>query len=298
MARTPIYSGDRQNDPRFNRNAIIDRRQFLSELFDANGNPTRVMYEFCGRMQKEVGGQGPEAQMAFAESVFNRAAARNHTIDYEIRNHGRYSYWPQRQSQPGSSRNQAFIDIITKVCRNGTNLTCGATGNDGVGDGINTTAPTTYVSRGERYSIEHADRNWHANKFASLIRGVGRFIGDVAGAIGQGIAAVANGVVRAGAWVVNQIGSAFSPQQHTQQMPPRHQHMDRPGHQQAGYRHAPYQAGPYQPNAHQMDPRQPERIARVDTPPSSGWIVNGTSVVSHRQSEQPADVRPEPRPRP
>lgn len=179
--------------------------------------------------------------------------------------------------------------------RCGTNLSLGATGNASESVGV---GRETFRSRGERFGVETPDTRWWNNGFGSLIRGVGRFIGDVAGAIGQGIAAVANGVVRAGAWVVNQIGSAFSPQQHTQQMPPRHQHMDRPGHQQAGYRHAPYQAGPYQPNAHQMDPRQPERIARVDTPPSSGWIVNGTSVVSHRQSEQPADVRPEPRPRP
>ena len=263
MARTPIEKEGRAGDPRYNQNAIVDRRQFERQLFDASGNPTPTCYAFAGRMKMEVGGQGPNAQMAFAETVLNRCASRSNTVDYEIRNHGKYSYWPKRQSEPGYSNNKQFIDIIRKVVMNGTNLTCGATGNDGVGDGINTSAPTLYVANGERYSIEHFDRKWHANKFASLIRGIGKFIGDVAGAIGQGIAAVAKGVVEVGKWIFGGIGSAISPT-HANPHPPKTV-QDRPVH-----------AGERQPA---IQPRQPELLPRIEPQPSasSRWIFK-TSV--------------------
>ncbi len=204
MARHPINP----SDPRNNRNAIIDRSQFYNQLFDARGRPTPVMYEFAGRMQKEVGNQGPEAQMAWAETVFNRSASRGHTLSYELRNNGRYSYWPVNQPSPGYSNNPAFIDTISRVCRNGTNLSLGATGN---ASGSVSTGRETFRSRGERFGVEVGDTGWWNNRFASLIRGVGRFIGDVTSVIGNTVATIATGVVNAGRWGMHRLTDAVTP---------------------------------------------------------------------------------------
>ncbi len=223
MARIPVDRENRQGDPRNNRNAIVDRRQFMSQLFDSSGNPTATMYAFAGRMQKEVGAQGPEAQMAWAETVFNRCASRGHTIDYELRNHGNYNYWPAHQPEPGYSNNRQFIDTISKVCRNGTNLSLGATGNASESVGV---GRETFRSRGERFGVETPDTRWWNTRFGNLIRGVGNFIGDVVGAIGQGIANVATGIANGARWVINRIGDALSPssQPHPQAHPqPRQQ---------------------------------------------------------------------------
>ncbi|MDX1922637.1 MAG: hypothetical protein SFW65_05880 [Alphaproteobacteria bacterium] len=259
MARHPA-----NRDPRSNPHAIIDRRQFERELFDAHGRPTPVMFAFAGRMQKEVGAQGTDAQMAWAETVFNRSAARNHTLNYELRNHGNYNYWPRHQPDPGYSNNPAFIEMITKVMRNGTNLSLGATGNASENVGV---GRETFRSRGERFGVETPDSGWWNNRFASLIRGVGRFIGDVASVIGNTIATVATGVVNAGRWVMNRISDMFSP-------PPP-----------AVHPHAP--APPHHPSYVPQQP--PER--RIMTPQS----VTHTAWVMHRHT---TTTLPEPRPEP
>ena len=284
MARSPIEKENRIGDP---RNAIIDRRQFESQLFDAKGNPTRVMYEFCGRMDKEAGNLGREGQLAWAETLFNRCASRGHTIDYELRNHGRYSYWPKFQPEPGTSNKKSYVDIITEVCRNGTNLTLGATGNASLGVGV---GRKTHHVKGEDFGVETPDNNWWKNKFGSLIRGVGKFIGDIAGAIGQGIAAVAKGVVEVGKWIFKGAGSLFSPQAqagppiHPHGHPPHQMHQDR-GHGQA-----------VEPQHHQVN-RQPElrpQIPRVET---GRWLFNVPPQPAPSRTEVP-DHKTETRPRP
>ena len=235
MARIPEGREDHRN----NRNAIVDRRSFESQLFDAQGRPTPVMYAFCARMEKEAGNLDREGRIAWAETVFNRCSSRRHGIDYELRNHGDYNYWPAHQSDPGSLRNQAYVDIIREVLRNGTNLTCGATGNASLSVGV---GRETYRNRGERFGVETPDARWWREQFGGLIRGVGRFVGDIAGAIGDAAVAVVTGVASAGLWVLNGIASAIDPQrQHTpdrslatpERFPPRYtrpqqQHADRP----------------------------------------------------------------------
>lgn len=219
MAHIPITRENRHGDPRNNRNAIVDRSQFMSQLFDRDGNPTATMYAFAGRMQKEVGNQGPEAQMAWAETVCNRCAARGHTIDYELRNHGNYNYWPAHQPEPGRSHDARFLETIARVVRHGTNLSLGATGNASESVGV---GRETFRSRGERFGVETPDTGWWNSRFGNLIKGVGKFIGDVAGAIGQGIATVATGIVNGARWVINRIGDALSPS-HPHQQPHPHQ---------------------------------------------------------------------------
>jgi len=254
MVHTPI--GREHGDPRRNRNAIVDRRQFESQLFDAQGRPTAVMYAFAGRMEKEVGGLGPEARMAWAETVFNRCASRGHTLEYELRNNGRYSYWPRSQPEPGYSRNSEFVNTITNVCRNGTNLSLGATGNASLGVGV---GRQTFSARGERFGVETPDGRWWQEQFGRLIRGVGRFIGDVVGAIGHVVSTVATGIVSAGRWVINGLGSLLAPQQqHTPHRPLVTHHQPRT-----------------EPHDHNHRPLG--LVERMPQPIPSRWIINGYS---------------------
>ncbi|MBY0429447.1 MAG: hypothetical protein K2Q32_09545, partial [Alphaproteobacteria bacterium] len=214
MARIPE---DPRGDTRRNRNAIVDRRHFYNQLFDAQGRPTRVMREFCGRMSTEAGDLGPEGRLAWAETVFNRCEARGHTIDYELRNHSNYSYWPKFQSKPEPIHNKEYIDIITNVCKNGTNLTCGATGNASLGVGV---GRVTHKVKYERFGIETGDEKWYQTKFGKRILGVGKFIGDIVGAIGEVAAAIAKPFIEAGKWVFRGIDEALHPQaQRTPHMP-------------------------------------------------------------------------------
>ena len=96
----------------------IDRSQFFDELKDIN-----VVRAFAGRMASEVGSQGKEAQVAWAETTYNRAAARKKTLLQTVTG----SYFPT--SDPGTSDNKTFQSIIREVAEKGTNTTNGATGN-------------------------------------------------------------------------------------------------------------------------------------------------------------------------
>ncbi|MBS1999490.1 MAG: hypothetical protein JSS86_24350 [Cyanobacteria bacterium SZAS LIN-2] len=150
----------------------IDRSQF-----DAQLNDPRVMAAFAGRMRSEVGSQGREAQVAFAEEVMNRAASRNQTLMQALS--GRY--YPT--SHPGSSNNPEYISAITKAWKEGTDTTHGATGNASgrVGFGVaggrrdangQWVSPNQTVAfGGERFGHEQVDINkgWLA-KYESLKR--------------------------------------------------------------------------------------------------------------------------------
>src|SRR5262249_55989335 len=96
----------------------VDRSQFDAQLKDP-----RVMAAFAGRMHSEVGSQGAAAQLAFAEEVMNRAAARNQTLMQALT--GRY--YPTHN--PGSSHDPRYIEAITKAWKEGTDTIHGATGN-------------------------------------------------------------------------------------------------------------------------------------------------------------------------
>lgn len=282
MAHSPINRENRHGDPRNNRNAIIDRSEFMSQLFDRDGNPTATMYAFAGRMHKEVGGLGPEAHMAWAETVCNRCASRGHTLDFELRNNGSYSYWPRSQPEPGRSHDQRYLEAIARVVRHGTNLSLGATGNASENVGV---GRETYRVRGEKFGVEHNDSGWWNTRFGKLIKGVGTFIGDVAGAIGHGIATVATGIVNGGRWVINRIGEAFSPS-------PSHPHQPQPqSHHPEVPRRRPQIPTNYVPQS------PPERRVLAPQPPHPPLSIRRISEAAPDQAA-PSGPAPHATPRP
>jgi hypothetical protein len=111
------------------------------------------MAAFAGRMRTEVGNQGITAQIAWAESVMNRAAARHHSIHQELCG----SYYPT--PNPGSSCNPAFIRAITTVWNQGIDITHGATGNASGSVGFGRGGRQLAVFGGEKFGVEGVDRN-------------------------------------------------------------------------------------------------------------------------------------------
>ncbi len=138
----------------------MNRSQFDKELSDP-----RILAAFAARMQSEVGTQGPAAQLAFAEEVMNRAAARGQTLMQALSG----SYYPT--PNPGSSNDPRLMSIINKAWKEGTDTTFGATGNAsgtvGFGGG-----PQTVAFNGERFGWEKVDvdAGWAA-KYRQLKNG-------------------------------------------------------------------------------------------------------------------------------
>lgn len=138
----------------------VDRSQFDDQLSDP-----KVKAAFAGRMHSEVGSQGEDAQLAFAEEVMNRAAARDQTIMQALKG----SYYPTHN--PGRSSNPDYHDAIDKAWKEGTDTIEGATGNASgkVGFGAGKArrnedgelvAPNQTVSiNGERFGYEQVDLN-------------------------------------------------------------------------------------------------------------------------------------------
>ncbi|MBP7861024.1 transglycosylase SLT domain-containing protein [bacterium] len=126
----------------------INRSQFDSQLADPN-----VMAAFAGRMKTEVGSQGADAQLAWAETVMNRAASRGITLLQALT--GRY--YPTHN--PGRSDNPAFIQAITKAWQEGTDTTKGSTGNASGSVGFGRTGREIIRINGEKFGMEEVDLN-------------------------------------------------------------------------------------------------------------------------------------------
>lgn len=130
----------------------IDRSSFDAELKDP-----AVRQRLAAIAYRETGGQGPQAQQAFIESVINRAAARGKTISQTIS--GQDGYFPQVSLQPVQpTRLSSYGPIIDRVAA-GSNVSNGATGNASGGVGFNG-GPQTFAANGERFGREGPDRNW------------------------------------------------------------------------------------------------------------------------------------------
>lgn len=149
---------DAEKDSPELKEGAVDRSQFDEELSDP-----AVMVAFAGRMKSEVGSQGEDAQLAFAEEVMNRAASRDQTIMEALKG----SYYPTHN--PGKSNNPDYHEAITKAWKDGTDTIEGATGNAsgtvGFGAGKarrnsegDLVAPNQTVEiNGERFGYEQVD---------------------------------------------------------------------------------------------------------------------------------------------
>lgn len=131
---------------------LVDRSRFSDELKDPS-----VRARLAALAYRETGGQGPQAQQAFIESVVNRAHARGKTISETIS--GQDGYFPRVSLQPVQpTRTAAIAPIIDRVA-GGSNLSNGATGNASGTVGFNG-GPQTFSANGERFGREGPDRNW------------------------------------------------------------------------------------------------------------------------------------------
>jgi hypothetical protein len=136
------------------------RSRFAGEM----ANPA-VRDRLAAYTQAEVGGQGPEAQQAFMESIFNRAAARNQSIETTLSG----KYFPgsthARAARGVSEDQRARYGPMAESVLAGSNVSNFATGNAsgtvGFGGG-----PQTFAAGGERFGIEGADRGWAARQRA------------------------------------------------------------------------------------------------------------------------------------
>jgi len=114
----------------------IDRTRFAKEL---EANP-QVKVDLLSLATAETGGQGPEAQQRWMETVFNRAYAKNKSIADIInpngvpgevdRNGRQLNYWPTNQKRPQLTKEQIeekskLLDGVLK----GSNLSNYATDN-------------------------------------------------------------------------------------------------------------------------------------------------------------------------
>lgn len=132
-SETPCPASDTsaQNQP-ISSNAAETRKRFATEL----QNP-EVREKFFTLMKAEVGGQGTQAQTAFAETVVNRATIQNKSINQVLSDQRYYApykdggYAKARQNMTASDRS-AFSAVLSNV-QNGSNVSNGATHNSSMG---------------------------------------------------------------------------------------------------------------------------------------------------------------------
>lgn len=135
--------------------STLNRSSFDAEL----ANPA-VRARLLAMTNAEVGSQGPQAQQAFMETVFNRASSRGQTLDQTLRG----SYFPKTTYDAADrvmgspAMETKYADMLAKV-RGGSNISNYATGNASGTVGF-AGGPQTFAANGERFGIEGPDRKW------------------------------------------------------------------------------------------------------------------------------------------
>ena len=121
---------DRPPEPLQQDNLNRDRVTERTDFGNIDSETRRLLYELT---QSEVGGQGRDAQIAFMETVSNRAAAEGRSI-YSIVTDIRY-YEPLQRgiTRPVSSTTRANYDSVFSEVARGSNITKGATHNASAG---------------------------------------------------------------------------------------------------------------------------------------------------------------------
>lgn len=132
--------------------AVIDRSMFADEIRDP-----ALRQRLAALAYRETGGQGPQAQQAFLETVFNRAAARGKTIAQTIS--GQDGYYPATSLRPVDPKQLTPYSALIDTVAGGSNLSNGATGNASGNVGFNG-GQVTYTANGERFGREGPDLKW------------------------------------------------------------------------------------------------------------------------------------------
>ena len=132
----------------------LGRGRYFGELTDPRVRDRLISYTHA-----EVGGQGPEAQLAFIETSLNRGVARNQPLSQVLSG----SYFPgvthSRASRSVSQSMREHYDKLIEEALYGSNITNFATGNASGTVGF-AGGPQTYKAGGERFGIEGPDRGW------------------------------------------------------------------------------------------------------------------------------------------
>jgi hypothetical protein len=126
------------------------RSKFAQEL-----NDPKLRMQLYNLTHREVGGQGPQAQQAFIETLFNRAAARNKTLGETINDRNYFpasSYEPAGYGEKDAARYDQMITNVEKGSNISNYATGNASGNVEFGGG-----PVTYVANGEKFGREKLD---------------------------------------------------------------------------------------------------------------------------------------------
>ena len=162
----PQGAEDRPPEPNSETNLNRERVSERGDLGNIDPETRRLLYEL---MQSEVGGQGRDAQIAFMETVSNRAAAEGRSI-YSIVTDRRYYEPLQRgitRSVNNTTRNN-YNSVFDEVVA-GSNITRGATHNASAGvarkvraGGYNANVSSIIVVGGETFYNKEFPReqNW------------------------------------------------------------------------------------------------------------------------------------------
>ena len=150
--------------------------QFGAELQDPN-----VRRLLAASTQAEVGGQGPQAEQAYIESVMNRALSQRYTLSRAIQDPAYYPATTMRQLGHGYGPDtQGRINGMITNALQGSNISNFATGNES-GRVRSGGAPIAFnPGTGERFVHELADRKWVASMGA--VPSVNRPMRDVGSA--------------------------------------------------------------------------------------------------------------------
>jgi N-acetyl-anhydromuramyl-L-alanine amidase AmpD len=136
------------------------RVQFRKEM---EADPA-VYKKLLASIQAEVGDRGEDSQVAYAETVMNRARARGMTLSETLSDS---KYYPKstldRLNQPVTVEMHDRLNPLVHRVLEGSNITNFATGNESA-DQTSGNAPITYKSgQGERFVLENRDKDWTKN---------------------------------------------------------------------------------------------------------------------------------------
>jgi hypothetical protein len=157
---------DRPPEPSSETNLNRERVSERSDLGNIDPETRRLLYELT---QSEVGGQGRNAQIAFMETVSNRAAAEGRSIHSIVTDKRYYEPLKRGITRPVNNTTRNNYNSVFDQVVAGTNITRGATHNASAGvarsaraGGYNANVRSIIVIGGETFYNKELPReqNW------------------------------------------------------------------------------------------------------------------------------------------